>query len=156
MRLRVVEKVGKLLVDGFIFLRYIGWTPGISSAVNACANALQWQHALRLLKKPPVPWRLQNLTGCPAHKWLRQKKMGGVCFSDLLILAGFCFKSVRLEMCSVPSASIFWVRYAEGGRKSLQTTIDKHMQQSRKISAHFHCIPCCDHCDLVSMCHFCW
>ena len=93
--------------------------PGFSSAVNACANALQWQHALGLLRKPPVPWHLQR-------KWLKQQKL-----SDglLLILAGFCISRVHLQMCSLLRASSLW---AKGGRKTLHETTGKSRRSPRR------------------------
>lgn len=112
---------------------------GISSAVNACANALQWQHALRLLKKPPVPWHLRDITGCPAHKWLKQEKSIGLYFSCWPFIA-LATSTCKCFLSYVRAYSL--VRYAKGGRKTLQETTDKHMQKPevpRKIPT-FHAL----------------
>ena len=99
-------------VDDFSFVQLLlvilaGPLPqGISSAVNACANALQWQHALRLLKKPPVPWHFQHLTGYPASQVVEAE-----------VDRFFCFSNVHLQMFSLLCAPIFWCDMPKGAGK---------------------------------------
>ena len=81
---------------------------GISSAVNACANALQWQHALRLLKKPPVPWHLQHLTGYPASQ---------VVEAEINRFFALATSTCKCFLSYVPCAPIFWCDMPKGAGK---------------------------------------